>query len=211
VVQATSVAAVTLPCVLLAHLLTTGTVVSAPAAALCGLVVLLVGGAVPARSTGRLALCVGSAQVAAHAVLALLPAQAVGTPRGCLPAVGRGAELGLRLAVLRPDSGCPTGTLAAGTTITAAVAAMLTAVVIVAGHAAAAALSGALLAGARTVLAVVVALVALVALVLTARPVTPGWPRVLRAGPATRRPVRAQRRPGPVLRRGPPGTVHAAA
>jgi hypothetical protein len=202
--QAMGVAALTLPCVLLAHLLLTGAVVALPVCVLCALAVLAVTWAVPVRSTGRLALLAGGAQLAGHAVLTLAPSNAA-RPPGCLRAVGRGAELGLRLAVFRHDAACPAGTLAPGTTMSAALGAVLTAVVIVAGHAAVAAMSGAVVAGTRVLGALSRALTRLVVLLVAPLPPACTWQRVLPARPGARRPIRPLRRPVvPALRRGPP-------
>jgi hypothetical protein len=212
VARATAAAVITVPCVLIAHLLTTGAVASAPVSALIALLVLTVTALLPARSTTGLALVAGAAQLVAHTALALWPAvPGAGTGAvGCLPAVGRGAELGLRLAVLRADGGCPAGTLAAGATLTGALAAVVTAVVIVAAHIAIATLTGLLLSGAQSVCIVVAGLLTTAALVLR-RP--PSWvpvPRLRTAHPQTRRWVRLRPNPAPRLRRGPPSTVLAS-
>ncbi|HEX2811014.1 MAG TPA: hypothetical protein VHN80_33010, partial [Kineosporiaceae bacterium] len=54
--RATAVAVITVPCVLLAHLLTTGAIASTPASVLCALIVLAVTALLPARSTAGLGL-----------------------------------------------------------------------------------------------------------------------------------------------------------
>lgn len=210
--RATAVAVITLPCVLLAHLLTTGTVASLPASALSALLVLVVTALLPARSTAGLALVAGAGQLAAHTALAFWPAgQGAGTGAvGCLPAVGRGAELGLRLAVLRADGGCPTGTLAAGAALTGALTAMLTAVVIVAAHTAVATLTGVLMSGVQTLGTLVAGLIAAAGLVLHLLPSLVPSPRLQPADEETRRWVRPRPNPAPMLRRGPPPTVVAS-
>jgi hypothetical protein len=219
VARATAVTAITLPGVLLAHLLTTGVVASATATVLSALLVLTVTVLLPARTRTGLALVAVAAQICAHAVLALLPAAATatgaaglgaGTGRlGCLPAVGRGAELGLRLVVLRADGGCPAGSLAAGATLTGAVAALGTAVVILLGHAALAGITAMLLTGAEAV-ADRVSVLRSAALLVLHRACT--WVPVGRpatAAPAALRWVRSRPRPAPLQRRGPPPAVVA--
>lgn len=209
--RATAVAVITVPCVLLAHLLTTGAIASTPASVLCALIVLAVTALLPARSTAGLGLVAGAAQLAAHTVLALWPAgPGTGTgAMGCLPAVGRGAELGLRLAVLRADGGCPAGTLAAGATVTGALAAMVTALVIVAAHTAVATLTGLVLSGVQSLTAFVAGLLGAARLVLLALPSWLPVPRPDPSHPETRRWVRRRPNPAPMLRRGPPATVVA--
>ena len=218
VARATAATAITLPCVLLAHLLTTGVVVSATATVLSGLLVLTVTVLLPARTRTGLALVAGAAQVCAHAALALLPAAAsatgagagAGTGRlGCLPAVGRGAELGLRLVVLRADGGCPAGTLAAGASLTGALAALVTALVIVLGHATLAGLTAALLTGAEAVADRVSVLRAAALLVLHRAATLLPAGRPAAAPPAALRWTRTRPRPAPLRRRGPPATAFA--
>jgi hypothetical protein len=210
-VQAAAVVGITMPCVLLAHLLTTGSVASLPAALLSGVGVLLVTLAAPARSAARLGLLTGTAQVAAHTVLALVPNQGHWAGTACLPAVGRGAELGWRLAVPASDAGCPPGTMPTDVPVTAALLGMLTAVAIIGGHALAAVITGVLVAGARTVPAAVRALMALVALVIGSWRVPVGGARQLPARADARRAARPQRRPSPALLRGPPTGAFAIA
>lgn len=150
--QAFAVAALGVPAVLFAHLLTTGAVVGPAAATGVVLAVLVVAATLPARSRTRLALVTAAAQVAGHAVLALATAGGP-APSGCLPVVGRGARLGLHLALLRADASCPAGTLAPGPAATptaAALTAVLAALTVIAGHAIVAVVTGGLLtAGAR--------------------------------------------------------------
>lgn len=203
-IQATAVALFTLPCVLLAHLLTSGATVTLLAAGLCAVTVFAVAAAVPARTAPRLGLLVAATQVCAHTVLALLPGQGDGATSGCIPAVGRGAELGLQLAVFHRDAGCPNGTLAAGGTTTTAMAAIFTAVAILTGHAVVAALTGLLLTAVQTVVVLLVAMIGLTGLVLVPRRTLPVWRRVLPARATARRLTRPQWRPSPGQRRGPP-------
>jgi hypothetical protein len=211
VARATAATAITLPCVLLAHLLTAGVVASATATALSALLVLAVTVVLPARSRTGLALVAGAGQLCAHAALALQPAaNGSGTGAiGCLPAVGRGAEFGLRLAVLRADGGCPAGTLAPGASLTGALAAITTAVVILLGHAAVAALTGVLLAAAEAVATRAAALRSAALLVLRRPPLWLPVSEVAAAAPAARRWFRSRPHPAPLLRRGPPAAVGA--
>jgi hypothetical protein len=147
------------------------------------------------------------AQLAGHTVLFVLHGGAT-TPTGCLPAVGRGAEAGLELALLRPDAACPPGTAAAGPTLLAAWAALLVTVLIVAGHALVATLAALVLGAGSASLRVLRTLgrVLLVALPeLTAMPVT-GRPRIRTTGARIRR---VWRWITPAQRRGPPLTATA--
>jgi len=123
------------------HALTTG---SAPAplpllaavAAVCVVAVL----ARPVTRLGTM-LATGGSLVAGHTVLASLGGVLGGIAgQGCLPAVGRGARVGLWLAMLQPDGSCPVGTYAAGPM--SLLAPVILAVVIVAGHAAVAVTAG---------------------------------------------------------------------
>jgi hypothetical protein len=210
--RATGVAVLAVPCVLVAHLITTGALVTPGAAALTGLAVLAVAGAVPVRTRAGLGLLAGAAQLVGHTVLAVLPGHDAGRSADCLRVIGRGAELGLRLAIFRHDPGCPTGTVAPGTTLTAALIAVLVAVAIVAGHAA---VTGLVMAGAAALTALATLLSALRAAV---RAVTvlaamaghrsPTVTLPARTGPSRRdHDVRIPRRltdPTPLRRRGPP-------
>ena len=106
----------------------------------------------PARGRTGLALVTAAAQVAGHTVLALATAGGA-APSGCIPVVGRGARLGLQLALLQEDVACPAGSFAPGPTAVptaATLTAVLAALTVLAGHAAAAVVTGRLLAaGAR--------------------------------------------------------------
>lgn len=124
-----AVAALTVPAMVIAHLVAAGTIPSpsrlVAVAALVAVVSALVrpGGA-GRRDVGSVAvICL--AQLAGHAVFSM--ATAGGS--GCLPVMGRGAEVGLRLALLQPDPACPPGTLglteAAATTTSMLLAALL--------------------------------------------------------------------------------------
>jgi hypothetical protein len=213
-------AAVTLlatPAMLLAHLVTARTV---PAPAMITLVAGTVFGltavfGLGSRSAGgsrwRLAVTVGVAQLAGHGLLALThPAAGPASSGGCLPIVGRGAELGLRLALLRHDAACPQGTLAAGPTAAGTLAALLSAGLVLIVHSLVAVLAAALVTAAELAVQALRDCAALV-LRLPARAVAPvAAPRQLAASPASGRPVRARFTPRPVQRRGPPVGVAAA-
>lgn len=206
VARAVVVAALVTPAVVAAHLLTRGQLPGATGlaavAALAGLVTLLV----PAGGRFRLATVVVTAQVAGHTLLALTAPGGAGA--GCLPAVGRGAQAGLHLAMLRADAVCAPGTLAAGPTLTALVGAVLTGVAVVAGHVALGALAARLVVVGETLAATVADLVAVVV------PAPPGRVALVpvashRTLPADdERPVVARLDgPAPLRRRGPPVTV----
>ena len=200
--RAVVVAALVTPAVVLAHLLTRGALPGTAGllavAGLAGLVTLVV----PAQGRFRLAAVVVAAQVAGHTLLAATS----GSAAGCLPAVGRGARAGLRLALLRTDAVCEPGTLAAAPALTALVGSALTGLAVVAGHLLVASLSARLVGAWETLLARVADVVAAV---------LPALPRVLApvpAAPRSTRPVREAVRPAaarlhvpaPLVRRGPP-------
>jgi hypothetical protein len=204
--RALVVAALVTPAVVAAHLLTRGGLPGATGlaavAALAGLVTLLV----PAQGRFRLAAVVVTAQVAGHTVLALTTPG--GTGAGCLPAVGRGAQAGLHLAMLRADAVCTPGTAAAGPALTALLGAVLTGLAVVCGHVALGALAARLVTAGEALAGTVADLVSAVVPVLPAR--------VALAAPAPRatfprddaRPLVARLEgPAPLRRRGPPVTV----
>jgi hypothetical protein len=146
--RAVVVAATVTPAVLLAHLLTRGATPGPLGLAAVVLLVGLVAFAAPLTGAVRLAAAVVVAQVAGHAALAALTPG--GTGAGCLPAVGRGAEAGLHLALLRADAACSDGTLAAGPAATALLGAAVTAAALVAGQVLLAALTAALVTAGET-------------------------------------------------------------
>jgi hypothetical protein len=160
----------------------------------------------------RLAVTVGVAQLAGHGLLALThPAAGAASSGGCLPIVGRGAELGLRLALLRHDAACPQGSLVAGPTAAGALAALLSAGLVLAVHSLVAVLAAALVTAAEVAVQALRECAALV-LRLPARAVAPvAAPRQLVASPASGRPVRARFTPRPERRRAPPIGVVATA
>jgi hypothetical protein len=135
-----AVVAVCVPALALGHALTAGTLPALPALLLAAGAAVAV--AVLARPAGGppTAATAGVAMLAGHAVLALGGGLLGGVAgQGCLPALGRGAELGLRLAILAPHSGCPAGTFAPGAAAQQIWAPVVAAVAILAGHAAVAA------------------------------------------------------------------------
>jgi hypothetical protein len=215
--QAAAVAVMGVPGILLAHLLTTGVTVGLSAVLAVSAIVLVVAALLPVRSTRGLALVTAATQLAGHTVLTLAAAHG-SAPSGCIPAVGRGASLGLRLALLQADVTCPTGTLAPGPAAgvtAAALSAVLAALTILAGHAAAAGLTGLMLTAVRhaaragrelgVLAGTLAAMPTWIALLFSAarRPV-----RVAAGDPPTHRadvvPLSPQHRPGTVARRGPP-------
>jgi hypothetical protein len=151
--QAIAVAALGVPAILFAHLLATDVVARPALVGSVVLAVLAVAAALPARGRAGLTLVTAATQVAGHTVLTLATAGGA-APSGCIPVVGRGARLGLQLALLQEDAACPAGSLAPGPTAVPAAAtltAVLATLAVLAGHAAAAVVTGRLLAaGART-------------------------------------------------------------
>lgn len=134
---------ITCPSVALAHLAITGT--APPPLVLLGVAVVaaiagITSGAAssPYHLTARLT----GAQLAGHAVVYL----ALGQPSaGCLPAMGRGAVAGLRLAILRPDAQCAPGQFAAGPVLTTSLAVLLAGALVLLWQCATAAAGSALL------------------------------------------------------------------
>lgn len=217
-VQALAVAAVGAPAALLAHLLVTGAPASTAGAVLATLAVLATAAAVPARRSATLAAVTALTQLAAHTVLALMPTATPARPPACIPAVGRAASLGMQLAVLRSDDGCPSGTLALGTAAAATLTAVLVALAILAGNAVLALLTGLVLGRALVAGAVVAGVGHLLVRVLARtaqllhRPAAvppPGRP-VPRPEPEPRPHASLLRSPGAVTRRGPPLAVAPA-
>jgi len=129
--RAPALATITTPTVLLAHLATTGALPAWPVTLAVVAVGLIVGALAPAVRTAGLAVVVGISQLSGDALLMLTEQRPGG---GCLPAVGRGAALGLRMAALREDPACPPGTMATGPFTQAALLGVLTAAVLVVTH-----------------------------------------------------------------------------
>jgi hypothetical protein len=202
-----AVALVTVPGVLLAQLLVTGTVPTLRSAvvvaAVTSVVVATVTCAVPTRTIAGTAGLAAVAQLAGHLVLALAAPQAHAR-QGCLSVVGHGADLGVRYALVHGDA-CPPGTLSAAPALTAVAAAVAGAALVLLGSALLAALTGvlvaALAAGLELVRRLVDAVLPALALLLgvqvvpTRRP-TPPLPRP----PA----LTGLWQPGRLARRGPP-------
>jgi hypothetical protein len=203
--RAAAICLLTAPTMLLAHLVTAQAVPSAPVVVLLAVVVFVVTATTGTRSRWRLALVVGLAQVAGHGLLAVVhPSSGPASPGGCLPMVGRGAEFGLRLALLRHDTACPLGGVAVGPTTTAALAGLLTAVLILATHSVIALFTAALVTAGETTVRTLRSCAALA----RPAPVSPAVPvpapaRVV-AAPIAGRPVRSIWTARPARRRGPP-------
>ena len=199
--RALALTALTAPAVLAAHLLTTGAAPALAGVLAVSGVAFALGALVRVSGAPALAAVIGAAQVAGHGVLTLSPGGGV-AGGGCLPAVGRGAELGVQVTLFGAE-GCPPGTYAGGALTGAAVAALVTAAVLVVTHLAVAAAGGLLLAAAEGCAAVRRAFAALVRpLVLPRLPVAgrlaapPDHPQPLRLD-GTRVPVA-------LTHRGPP-------
>jgi len=159
VTRAAALTLLTAPAVLLAHLGTTGAAPPLLAVLAVAAVAFGLGATLPVRGAPALAAVIGLAQLAGHVVLALAPGDA---GQGCLPAVGRGAELGVQVTLFGAD-GCPPGTYAAGGGLSsAAVAALATAAVLVVVHLLVATAGGLLVAAAEGCAAVVRAFAAIV-------------------------------------------------
>jgi hypothetical protein len=139
-----AVAVVTVPGVFLAQLLVAGNAPTLPSAVVVAAVVTVVTCAVPTRTVAGTAGVAAGAQLAGHLVLALAAPQAQ-TRQGCLSVVGRGADLGVRYALVHGDA-CPPGTVSAAPALTAVVAAVAAAALVLLGHALLAALTGVLVA-----------------------------------------------------------------
>ena len=201
--RALALTALTAPAVLVAHLLTTGAAPALAGVLAVAVVAFALGALVRVSGAPALAAVIGAAQVAGHGVLALSPGGTAGG--GCLPAVGRGAELGLQVTLFGAE-GCPPGTYAGGALTRAAVAALVTAAVLVVSHLVIATAGGLLLAAAEGCAAVRRAFAALVRpLVLPRLPVAGRLP----APPDHPQPLRLDgtRVPVALTHRGPPPRV----
>lgn len=202
--RAIAVALITVPAMLAAHLATAGDFPPPHLVAGVTAIVAVVAAAVTSQRRWMLAVGVGLAQAAGHVVLAILTPSADSVAgRGCLSAVGRGAEIGLRLALLRHDATCPSGALTAGPATVATVATVLAAVLVLVGHAAIALLASALVVAVHTVVRVAAAVAGLRLTCSAPRPLVHA-PRRLAASPAAERPAGPLWRPRPTALRGPP-------
>lgn len=203
--RAAAICLLTVPSMLLAHLVTARTVPAPPIVVLLGVVVFVVTAATGTRSRWRLALVVGLAQVAGHGLLAVVhPSSAPASSGGCLPMVGRGAEFGLRLALLRHDTACPQGSVAAGPTTTAALAGLLTAALILAAHSVIALLAAALVTAGEVAVRTLRSCAALVRPVQASPAVPVPAPVRVVPAPLAGRPVHSIWTARPARRRGPP-------
>jgi hypothetical protein len=110
-VSTTSTLAV-LPIMLAAHWATARQIPEPMLVLIVGLAVFVTILVLPWRGRRSLTAAVGAGQLAGQFLLGWLGPATGRENLGCLPLVGRGADLGLRLALVRPDSSCPHGTLA---------------------------------------------------------------------------------------------------
>jgi hypothetical protein len=194
----------TAPAVLLAHLGTTGAAPPLVAVLAVAVVAFGLGATLPVRGAPALAAVIGLAQLTGHLVLALAPGDG---GQGCLPAVGRGAELGLQVTLFGAD-GCPPGTYAAGGGLSAAaLAALAAAAVLVVVHLLVAAAGGLLVAALENCLEGCAAVVRAFA-ALVRPPLLPRTPVAVRvadppAHPETLR-LDGTRVPVALTHRGPP-------
>jgi hypothetical protein len=198
--RAAALTLLTAPAVLVAHLVTSGATPPLAALVAVAAVAFGLGAIVPVSGAPALAAVIGLAQLAGHAVLALAPGTGGG---GCLPAVGRGARLGMQVTLFGAE-GCPPGTYAAGGTLSrTAVAALVTAAVLVVVHLLVAAAGGLLVAAVEGCAAVRRAFAALVR-----PPALPRLPVAVRVTdpPAHDEPLRLDgtRLPVALTHRGPP-------
>lgn len=208
--RAASVCLLAVPTMLLAHLVTARAIPRPAVVVLVTAAVFAVTTVSRTRSRWRLAVVVGLAQAAGHALLAAAhPVAGPDSTGGCLPVVGRGAELGLQLALLRHDASCPKGGLAVGPSTTAAVAALLTAALILAAHSLIAVLAATLVSAAEVAVATLRSCTRLVRPPLPPVVVPVAAPRQVTAAPTADRPLRPLWTPRPALRRGPPRTATA--
>jgi len=135
--QAVLVSCFLLPTMFLAHLTVSGALPPFRLAALASATVLGVL-LLPGSRRGGPVLSAGLGQLLGQAVLGLPVDGSVSGPHGCLPVVGRGAELGLRLALFRQEQECPSRTLAQGPAQAAVTASLLSAATVLLAHALAA-------------------------------------------------------------------------
>jgi hypothetical protein len=190
---------------LLAHVVTARVIPRPEVVVLVTGIVFAVTAVIRTRSRWRLALVVGLAQAAGHTLLAVAhPVAGPASSGGCLPMVGRGAELGLQLALFRHDASCPKGDLSVGPSTTVAVTALLTAALILAAHSLIAVLAAALVSAAEVAVATLRSSARLVRPHLLPAVVPVAAPRQVAAAPRAERPVRSLWTPRPALRRGPP-------
>ena len=117
-----AVALVTAPGVLLAQFVVADTLPSWRAALIVCAIVAAVACAVPTRGAVGTAAVAAAAQLAGHVGLALTGPQS-DARQGCLSVVGRGADLGVRYALVRGDA-CPPGVLSAAPALAAVVPAV---------------------------------------------------------------------------------------
>jgi hypothetical protein len=173
-----AVAVLTAPGVLLAQLAVSGVLPSWRSALVVWAAVAVVACAVRTRTAAGTAAVAAVAQVVGHAVVALTVPHAA-SQQGCLAVVGRGADLGVRYALVRGDA-CPPGSAATAPALAAVLSAVAAAVVVLLGHALLAALTGvlvaALAAGTDLAARLADAVLPALALLLGVRPAPAGSP-----------------------------------
>ncbi len=204
-----AVALVTAPGVLLAQFVVTDTLPSWRAALIVCAIVAAVACAVPTRGALGTAAVAAAAQLAGHVALALTAPQS-DARQGCLSVVGRGADLGVRYALVHGDA-CPPGALSAAPALAAVVSAVAGALVVLLGHALLAGLTGVLVAtltaGVELVRRLADAVRPVLTLLVGVRLVPPASP----APPLAEPPVLTDRwHPDRAFRRGPPPAAAAA-
>jgi hypothetical protein len=204
-----AVALVTAPGVLLAQFVVADALPSWRAALIVCAIVAAVACAVPTRGAVGTAAIAGAAQLAGHVGLALTGPQS-DARQGCLSVVGRGADLGVRYALVRGDA-CPPGALSAAPALAAVVSAVAGALVVLLGHALLAGLTGVLVAtltaGVELVRRLADAVRPVLTLLVGVRLVPPASP----TPPVAEPPVLTDRwQPDRAFRRGPPPTAAAA-
>jgi hypothetical protein len=200
-----TVPALAVPGAVAGHLAVTGTLLPWQVAAAGGGLSALLGVLLPGRGRVAATLAVASAALGAQAVVLTT----VGGGQGCLPAVGQGAEVGLRLALLRRDAACPAGTFAAGGLTRVGLSVLLTGVLVILGNLLLAVGGGRCIAVAEFALAHVRAVFTHARLILPRPLVLPSQRRVLPSR-AVLVPRCTHRVPIALTRRGPPWPVPAS-
>ncbi len=196
--------AVTVPAVLVVHGLVGGALPSLPLLLVAAVLAGMAGWCTSGRDTGVVTASLAGVQLLLHSLLYVGSGQ---PSTGCLPAIGRGARLGVDFALLRPATACGPDGYAVGVGGYAAVATVLVAVTLVAGQLLTAAVGMLALRVVEAWCAMAQALVRLVSpIVLTPVPLTPRLP--LRPAPLLSPAVQSPFT-RPFLRRGPPAAVRA--
>lgn len=197
-VRALGVPIVAVPAVAAVHAALTGSLPTVPALLAVLAVAVVAGLLAGSHGSRRLLGALLGAQLAAHAVLWLVLGQPASS---CLPVLGRGARVGLDLALLRHDTACASG-VSAGVGAYAALFCLLLAATLVLGQVLVATAGGLALRGVEAAWTALRTLLAhVVPVLLTPVHVTP----VLRPRPAPRLvPMTSPVVVAPLVRRGPP-------